>query len=142
MRIQPRDEPGRDSCPARSQDPGDDDGLRIADRTVAADQYFAVTEKVEALYDQPHTLAGDDEGPEMRKLRAEMHGRMLGDGCWARPVELDCHVESIRKSCSVFVSTIPPRHRRLSRARRGCSHRRENVERTEEAPGMASECRQ
>ena len=26
---------------------------RIADKTVA-DEYFAVTEKVEALYDQPH----------------------------------------------------------------------------------------
>lgn len=37
---------------------------RIADRTVA-DEYFAVTEKVEALYDQPRRLASDDEGAEM-----------------------------------------------------------------------------
>jgi integrase/recombinase XerD len=85
-----------------------------------------VTELVEARYDQPRTLAGEDEGSEMRKLRAEMHHRMLGDGCCVRPVELDCYFESIRKSCSFFVSTIPPRHRRLSRARRRCSHRREH----------------
>ena len=77
----------------------------------------------------------------MRKHRAEMHRRMLGDGYYARPVELDCHFESIRKSRSFFVTTIPPRHRRRSSARSRCSHRGENVERTEEASGMASECR-
>jgi integrase/recombinase XerD len=94
-----------------------------------------VTEKVEARYDQPRTLAGEDEGPEMRKHRARRHGRMLGDGYCARPVELDCHFESIRKSRSFFVSTIPPRHRRLSRARRRCSHRREGGSDTDRARG-------
>ncbi|MGO9353324.1 MAG: tyrosine-type recombinase/integrase [Mycobacterium sp.] len=78
---------------------------RIADRTVA-DEYFAVTEKVEALYDQPHRLASHDEGAEMRKLRTEMHRRMLGNGYCARPVEIDCHFESICESCSFFVTTI------------------------------------
>jgi integrase/recombinase XerD len=78
---------------------------RIADRTVA-DQYFAVTEKVEALYDQPRQLSGEDEGSEMRKLRAEMHRRMLGNGYCARPVEMDCHFESICESCNFFVTTI------------------------------------
>jgi integrase/recombinase XerD len=78
---------------------------RIADRTVA-DEYFSVTEKVEALYDQPHRLASDDEGAEMRKLRTEMHRRMLGNGYCARPVEMDCHFESICESCSFFVTTI------------------------------------
>jgi hypothetical protein len=34
---------------------------RIADRTVA-EKYFNVTEKVEALYDQPGGLPADDEG--------------------------------------------------------------------------------
>ncbi|MGH9267947.1 MAG: tyrosine-type recombinase/integrase, partial [Acidimicrobiales bacterium] len=52
---------------------------RIADKTVA-DEYFAVTEKVEALYDQPRQLDAGDEGTEMRRLRAEMHRRMLGNG--------------------------------------------------------------
>jgi site-specific recombinase XerD len=78
---------------------------RIADKTVA-DEYFAVTEKVEALYDQPRHLDSDDEGHEMRKLRNEMHRRMLGNGYCARPVEMDCHFESICESCSFFVTTI------------------------------------
>ena len=50
---------------------------RIADRTVA-DEYFAVSEKVEALYDQPRALAADAEGAEMAKLRkrdAPAHAR-------------------------------------------------------------------
>ena len=78
---------------------------RIADKTVA-DEYFAVTEKVEALYGQPHQLPADDEGAEMRRLRAEMHRRMLGNGYCARPVELDCHFESICEGCTFFVTTI------------------------------------
>ena len=42
----------------------------------------------------------------MRKLRAEMHRRMLGNGYCARPVEIDCHFESICESCTFFVTTI------------------------------------
>ena len=78
---------------------------RIADKTVA-DEYFAVTDKVEALYGQPHQLPASDEGNEMRKLRAEMHRRMLGNGYCARPVNMDCHFESICESCNFFVTTI------------------------------------
>ena len=65
-----------------------------------------ITDKVEALYDQPHQLPASDEGNEMRKLRAEMHRRMLGNGYCARPVEMDCHFESICESCNFFVTTI------------------------------------
>ncbi|EEN86468.1 tyrosine-type recombinase/integrase [Rhodococcus qingshengii] len=80
---------------------------RIADRTVA-DQYFSVTEKVEALYSkhEPAVLPAEDEPAAMRKLRAEAHRRMLGNGYCARPVELDCHFESICESCTFFVTTI------------------------------------
>jgi integrase len=78
---------------------------RIADRTVA-DEYFAVSEKVEALYGAPKTLPADAEGAEMRKLRAQMHQRMLGNGYCARPVGLDCHFESICESCTFFQTTI------------------------------------
>ena len=78
---------------------------RIANRTVA-DEYFAVSEKVEALYDAPKNLPAGDEGTEMRKLRAEMHQRMLGNGYCARPVGLDCHFESICESCTFFQTTI------------------------------------
>jgi len=78
---------------------------RIADRTVA-NKYFAVTEKVEALYDAPKHLPADAEGSEMAKLRREMHRRMLGNRYCARPVEMDCHFESICESCTFFVTTI------------------------------------
>lgn len=78
---------------------------RIANRTVA-DEYFSVSEKVEALYDAPRELPADAEGSEMRKLRAEMHQRMLGNGYCARPVGLDCHFESICENCTFFQTTI------------------------------------
>lgn len=78
---------------------------KIANRTVA-DEYFAVSEKVEALYDAPKQLPAGVEGAEMRKLRAEMHRRMLGNGYCARPVGLDCHFESICESCTYFQTTI------------------------------------
>ena len=78
---------------------------RIADRTVA-EEYFSVSEKVEALYDQPRQLPAEAEGAEMRKLRAEMHRRMLGNGYCARPVGLDCHFESICESCTFFQTTL------------------------------------
>ncbi|WP_405996208.1 tyrosine-type recombinase/integrase [Streptomyces sp. NBC_00986] len=78
---------------------------RIADRTVA-DEYFAVSEKVEALYDAPRQLPAEAEGTEMANLRREMHRRMLGNGYCARPVEMDCHFESVCESCTFFVTTI------------------------------------
>jgi site-specific recombinase XerD len=78
---------------------------KISNRTVA-DEYFKVSEQVEALYDAPKQLPAEAEGSEMRKLRAEMHRRMLGNGYCARPVGLDCHFESICESCVYFQTTI------------------------------------
>lgn len=80
---------------------------RIADRTVA-DQYFTVTEKVQALYQQqqPAMLPAADEPAPMRKLRAEHSKRMLGNGFCTRPAELECHYETICESCTFFVTTI------------------------------------
>lgn len=78
---------------------------RIADRTVA-DEYFAVSEKVEALYGRPKALPENAEGKEMRKLRAEIGRRMLGNGWCARPIEMDCHFETVCESCSFFVTTV------------------------------------
>ena len=95
---------------------------RIADKTVA-NEYFAVTEKVEALYDKPRQLPSADEGTEMRKLRSEMHRRMLGNGYCARPVEMDCYFESICESCTFFVTTLDfrptPQLQRDDAARKG-----------------------
>ena len=45
---------------------------KIANRTVA-EEYFAVTEKVEALYGQPAQLPADAIGPKMARLRREHH---------------------------------------------------------------------
>ena len=78
---------------------------KISNRTVA-DEYFKVSEQVEALYDAPKELPAEAEGTEMRKLRSEMHRRMLGNGYCARPVGLDCHFESICESCVYFQTTL------------------------------------
>ncbi len=77
---------------------------RIADRKVA-DEYFAVSEKVEALYGQAPTLPASAEGPAMARLRKEHH-RMLGNGYCTRPVELDCAFETICEGCTFFATTI------------------------------------
>ena len=77
---------------------------KIASRTVA-DEYFAVTEKVEALYGQAPVLPGDAIGPKMARLRREHH-RMLGNGYCTRPAELDCAFESICETCTFFQTSI------------------------------------
>jgi hypothetical protein len=63
---------------------------KIASPTVA-DEYFAVTDKVGALYGKPPVLPADAIGLGMARLRREHH-RMLGNGYCARPAELDCAV--------------------------------------------------
>lgn len=92
---------------------------RIADRTVA-DEYFAVSEKVEALYNNPRVLDAAAEGRSMARLRREHH-RMLGNGWCARPVELDCAFETICETCSYFTTTVafrPTLRRQRDDARR------------------------
>jgi integrase len=77
---------------------------KIASRTVA-DEYFAVSEKVEALYGQPAQLPADAIGPKMARLRREHH-RMPGNGWCTRPPQLDCAFESICETCSYFHTSI------------------------------------
>jgi site-specific recombinase XerD len=77
---------------------------KIASRTVA-DEYFAVSEKVEALYGQPAQLPADASGPKMARLRREHH-RLLGNGWCTRPPQLDCAFESICETCSYFQTSI------------------------------------
>ena len=57
---------------------------RISDRTVA-DEYFSVTQQVEALYDTAQTLPADAAGPNMQRLHAEASRRLLGNGYCTRP---------------------------------------------------------
>lgn len=96
---------------------------RIADRTVA-DEYFAVTKKVETLYtaSQPAVLPADAAGPAMRALRAETSKRLLGNGYCSRPIELDCRYETICESCTMFFTTIE--HRPTLQAQRDDAERK------------------
>jgi site-specific recombinase XerD len=77
---------------------------KIADRTVA-DEYFAVTDKVEALYGKTQSLPADAIGPKMARLRREHH-RLLGNGYCTRPPVLDCAFESICENCAFFQTSI------------------------------------
>jgi len=77
---------------------------KIASRTVA-DEYFAVSEKVEALYGQAAQLPADAAGPRMNRLRREHH-RLLGNGWCTRPPQLDCAFESICETCTYFQTSI------------------------------------
>ena len=77
---------------------------KIAARTVA-DEYFAVTDQVDALYAHTDPLPADAIGPKMARLRREHH-RLLGNGHCTRPAELDCAYEAICENCSFFQTSI------------------------------------
>ena len=77
---------------------------RIAGRTVA-DEYFNVTEQVEALYQRPHQLPADAEGDNMRRLRTGTQRRLLGNGWCTRPHQFDCRYEP---SARPAASSPPP----------------------------------
>jgi site-specific recombinase XerD len=74
---------------------------RIANRVVA-DEYAAVSAKIDALYGQPPALPADYESAGMARLRREAHARMLGNGLCTRPAELDCRMESACETCAYF----------------------------------------
>jgi hypothetical protein len=74
---------------------------RIANRVVA-DEYAAVSVKIDALYGQPPQLPADYESAGMARLRREAHARMLGNGLCTRPPDLDCRLESACETCACF----------------------------------------
>jgi integrase len=73
---------------------------RISNRTVA-EEYFRVTEAVEASYANAEPLPASLEGANMRRIAAE-HRRLLGNGHCTRPIGLDCTFESICERCGFF----------------------------------------
>ena len=73
---------------------------RISDRTVA-DEYFRVTEAVEANYHRTDPLPAGDAGKNMAKLAAD-HRRLLGNGQCNRPKSLDCALETACERCGFF----------------------------------------
>ena len=75
--------------------------VRIANRVVA-DEYAAVSAKIDALYGQPSALPADFETTGMARLRREAQARMLGNGLCTRPAELDCRMESACETCAYF----------------------------------------
>ena len=74
---------------------------RIANRVVA-DEYQAISAKIDALYGQAPQLPADYETTGMARLRREAHARMLGNGLCTRPAELDCRMESACETCAYF----------------------------------------
>ena len=74
---------------------------KIANRVVA-DEYAAVSAKIDALYGQPPELPADYESAGMARLRREAHARMLGNGLCTRPPDLDCRLESACETCAYF----------------------------------------
>jgi site-specific recombinase XerD len=74
---------------------------RIANRVVA-DEYAAVSAKIDALYGQVPQLPAGYETTGMARLRREAHARMLGNGLCTRPAELDCRLESACETCAYF----------------------------------------
>jgi hypothetical protein len=74
---------------------------QISNRVVAA-EYAAVAAKVEALYTTGDELDADAIGPKMRRVRDEVHHRLLGNGWCQRPAQLDCSYESICETCVHF----------------------------------------
>jgi hypothetical protein len=77
---------------------------KIANRTVA-DEYFAVSAKVESLYGAAQSLPADAIGPRMAQLRRD-HFRLLGNGYCTRPVQLDCAFEAVCENCTFFATGI------------------------------------
>jgi site-specific recombinase XerD len=73
---------------------------RISNRTVA-EEYFRVTQAVEASYESGEPLPASIEGANMRRIAAE-HRRLLGNGHCTRPAGLDCNFESICERCGFF----------------------------------------
>jgi hypothetical protein len=87
---------------------------------VVADEYAAVSAKIDALYGQPPALPAGHETTGMARLRREAHARMPGNGQCTRPAELDCRMESACETCACFrtgTQFLPIRTRQRDHAR-------------------------
>ncbi len=94
---------------------------RISDRTVA-DEYFKVTDAVEARYQGNDPLPDGIDTDSTRPAAADAHRRLLGNGHCTRPVALDCQFESICERCGFF-ETGPQFIPILRRQREDAAHR-------------------
>jgi integrase len=105
---------------------------RISDRTVA-DEYFRVTEAVEANYRTSEPLPVAVEGTNMRRLAAD-HRRLLGNGHCTRPAALDCNFETICERCGFF--DTGPKFIPILRRQRDHALKRDQQDRVELFSGL------
>ncbi len=98
-------QPSREQCRGPVTDRAVPADHRGHPRRTVAEEYFAVSEKAEALYGPPAQLSADAAGPKLTRLRREHH-RLLGNGHCTRPPQLDCVFESICETCSYFQTSI------------------------------------
>ena len=82
---------------------------RISDRTVA-DEYFRVTQAVEAAYDRNRPLPADLEGANMKRLAVEAQRRLLGNGYCARPGRRRLHPRNHLRTMRVLRNRTAVRH--------------------------------
>ncbi len=106
---------------------------RISDRTVA-EEYFKVTEPVEARYNGTDRLPADADGANMGRLAP--HRRLLGNGHCTRPVALDCQFESICERCGFFETG--PEFIPILRRQRDHAADHDHIERAELFDGLLS----
>jgi hypothetical protein len=78
----------------------------FAPNGVVANEYAAVSAKIDAVYSQQPEVAADNETAVMARLRRKAQARMLGDGLCTRPVVIDCRVESACETCAYFRTSV------------------------------------
>jgi hypothetical protein len=105
-----------------------------------ADEYFRVTEAVEARYRETDPLPVDVGGVNMRRLAAEAQRRLLGNGHCTRPVALDCQFESICERCGFFETG--PEFIPILRRQRDDAQDRRDSHRAELFEGLLANLRQ
>lgn len=66
-----------------------------------AEEYFKVTQAVEAGIRRSEPLPANSAGPNMARLAAD-HRRHLGNGHCTRPRDLDCAIETACEHCGFF----------------------------------------
>jgi site-specific recombinase XerD len=103
---------------------------RISDRTVA-DEYFKVTEAVEANYRHTGSLPAGSTNTDTAKTD---HRRLLANGHCTRPALLDCAFESVCERCGFFESG--PKFVTILRRQRNHAEERGQNERTELFNGL------
>jgi hypothetical protein len=106
---------------------------RISDRTVA-EQYFKVTEAVEAQYYGHAGSAPARAGGSTARTPVGDHRRLLANGHCTRPALLDCTFESVCERCGFFETG--PKFLTILKRQRNHADERGQGDRTELFDGL------